>query len=145
MKLVTLITTILAVATLNIHASTIEAFDVTSALSAQFKSDHQNKDGLYTFCGILTSNQIKDSFLKAPLKQKDATTVIFSNGATCSINRISDPISGVADFQVKVSGEDYGKMNSTISAMKDQGLIIFSGVGRDKASPKFYLIKINEV
>jgi len=145
MKLATLIaTTVAAITIISSHASTIEAFDATSALSDHFKSTHTNKDGLYTFCGILTAKEIKKDFLKTHLKQKDDNTIILSNGSICSVHRVSDPVSGVADFKVEVRGPN-GKMDAEISAMKGQGFVIYSGIGADKSTPKFYLIKINKV
>lgn len=142
MKFIPLITTILAIATLTARAFTVEAFDATSSLSDQFKATHNDKEGIYTFCGFPTSNDIKNSYSNAPLKKKNATTILLSNGSLCSVHRISNSSSGTANFKVEIRGHQ-GKMDATVSAMTGQGFVIFSRIGADESNPKFYLVKIN--
>jgi hypothetical protein len=102
----------------------------------------------YSFCGALTQNQIKNYCITSEATQKKASSeTVLPNGAVCRIAFLSQERASdltQIKFKIDISGPGNQTMESEITVVPEQGLLLRCETGKSPKEPEIVVLQIKK-
>ena len=102
----------------------------------------------YSFCGVLTQNQIKEYCNTSEATPKKTTSeTVLPNGAVCRIAFISEERTSDQTqnkFKIDISGPGIQTMESEITVFPEQGLLLRCETGKSPKEPEIVVLQIKK-
>jgi len=102
----------------------------------------------YSFCGVLTEDQIKEYCNTSEANRKKATSkIVLPNGAVCRIAFISEERASDQTqnkFKIDISGPGNQTMESEITVFPEQAILLRCETGKNPKNPEIVVLQIKK-